>query len=335
MPWIAVALAFVVSLFTVVNAADSDTLDLGAMMQPLSDAGIYREADYHTWCPNIVRGGDGRFYIIYSRWPKKTGDPGWLTDSEIAVAVADKPEGPYRHLQVLLKGAGPGHWDELMAHNPKLYVFGGKYYLYYISSRPGPTRGHIRDSQRIGVAVSDSIFGPYRRCERSLVEPAAPIYNVAVNPAVTATPDGGYLMIVKGDLLPKKPTERVGQRVQAVALADSPLGPFRLLPDPAIADIDTEDAAVWHDRKRGRFYAVFHAHTYIGLITSEDGLHWRRARHYEVTKKEIPRTDGTVLQPSRLERPDVYFENGKPRMFCAGAKVGRDYFCVLVSLGTK
>jgi len=28
----------------------------------------------------------------------------------------------------------------------------------------------------------------------------------------------------------------------------------------------------------------------------------------------------------------ISIDNGKPRMFCAGAKVGRDYFCVLVPL---
>ena len=49
----------------------------------------------------------------------------------IAIATADQLEGPYRHSKVLLTGRGPGHWDELMAHNPKLKRFGDKYYLYY------------------------------------------------------------------------------------------------------------------------------------------------------------------------------------------------------------
>ena len=139
-------------------------------------------------------------------------------------------------------------------------------------------------------------------------------------------------MIIKGDLKPKKPEEKMSQRIQAVALADSPTGPFRLLTEPAIADIDTEDVGVWYDAARKRYYAMFHAHTYIGLITSADGLKWQRARHYEVTKKELRQTAGEPMRPRRLERPDVYLENGRPRMFCAGATLPGEFFCVLIPL---
>lgn len=309
-----------------------DTLDIGKMIDPLGPEGIFREKGFFCWGPNLIAGEDGRYYLAYSRWGHDAGVDAWLTHSEIALAVADKVEGPYRHHSVLLSGRGDGHWDELMTHNPKLKRFGDTYYLYYISSRSGPTRGHIRDSQCTGVAVAEKLIGPYRRFDSPLLAPAEPIYNVAVNPGVTMMPDGRTLMILKGDIEPRQPHEPMPQRVQALAVGESPTGPFELLPAPAIADIDTEDASIWYDQPREQFYAVFHAHTYIGLITSDDGFTWRRANHYRVTGKCLKKSDGSTLVPERLERPSVFIENGQPRALCLGAATGDDWRCLIVPL---
>ncbi len=309
-----------------------DTLNLAAMIQPLTDDSIHRERGWFCWGPNLIRGDDGRTWMVYSRWPGATGAGGWLTDSEIALAVADAPAGPYKRVGVLLRGRGPGYWDELMAHNPKLKRFGDRYYLYYISSRSGPTRGHIRDSQRTGVAVADSLRGPYRRFNEPLVAPTPPIHNVAVNPAVTQMPDGRFLMIIKGDIAPKEPTAPFPQRLQALAVSNSPVGRFEFLPEPAIADIDTEDASIWYDSARETYYAVFHAHRYIGLIASDDGTHWHRARHSVVTGKRLRRADGGVLEPQRLERPGVFIEGDRPRVLCLGGCRGDDWYCLTIPL---
>ena len=309
-----------------------DTLDIGSMIQLLTEDGIFRDEGYFCWGPNLIHGDDGRYYMAYSRWSEETQQAGWLTDSEIALAVADRPEGPYEHVQVLLKGRGPGHWDELMAHNPKLKRFGNKYYLYYISSRPGKTRWHIRDSQRTGVAVADSVLGPYQRFDEPLIGPAPPIHNLAVNPGVTQMADGRYLFIVKGDIEPKQPEDPMPQRIQALGTADSPAGPVKLLPDPAIGGIETEDASIWYDKEREIYYAVFHAHTYIGLTASDDGISWRRAKNYEITGKELRRADGSTLSPNRLERPSVFIEDGEPRVLCLGGATENGWVCILLPL---
>lgn len=309
-------------------------LDLGSAIQPLGPDNLFALEDYYCWCPHLIQGDDARYYLVYSRWPKSSLKGGWLTRSEVAVAVAERPEGPFRHLRVLLQGRGPGHWDELMAHNPKLYRFGGKYYLYYIASRAGDTRGHTRDSQRTGVAVADSLLGPYRRFDRPIIEPAAPVFNLTVNPAVAPMTDGRFLMMIKGDIAPKLPTERMPQRVQGLAVADRPEGPFVLRPELAIRDIDTEDATLWYDPARRRYFAVFHAHQYIGLIESEDGFAWRRAAHYQVTtSNELRRADGTVLRTrAPLQRPGVYVEDGVPRVLTLAIAEEDDWYCVTVPL---
>ena len=312
----------------------TNALDIGSMIQPLPESGVFKVEGFSCWGPQIIKGDDGKYYLIYSRWAKKGGD--WLTTSEIAIAVSEKLEGPYKHLKVLLKGRGEGHWDELMAHNPKLKRFGDKYYLYYISSKKGPTRGHIRDSQRTGVAVSDSILGPFTPSDSPIIEPQKPVFNITVNPGVTEMADGSYLMIIKGDIKPKKPTERMPQRVQGLAVAKSPTGPFQMREDIAIQDIDTEDASIWYDKKRKKYYAVFHAHKYIGLIESKDGFTWKRSEHYKITGNKLQRTDGTFLTTKApLQRPSIYIEDGEPRALCIAVPSPGDWHCVIVPLKKK
>ena len=116
--------------------------------------------------------------------------------------------------------------------------------------------------------------------------------------------------------------------------SDSPTGPFVLEDKPAFADIPTEDVCSWYDKERERFYALFHAHggNFIGLITSTDGIHWKKARHYVVCKKEIPLTDGTIMKVDRMERPFLYLENGKPTMLSFGVKKGNNAFIVFFNL---
>lgn len=307
------------------------SLNIGSMIQPLTPAGVFKVDGYSCWGPQIIKGDDEKYYLVYSRWAEKGGK--WLTSSEIALAVSDKLEGPYQHLKVLLKGRGPGHWDELMAHNPKLKRFGDKYYLYYISSKNGPSRGHIRDSQRIGVAVSDSILGPYTRSEKPIIHPKKPLYNLTVNPGVTEMADGGYLMILKGDIKPRKPSERMPQRVQGLAVSTSPTGPFKMKEEMAIDDIDTEDASIWYDKKRKKYFAVFHAHKYIGLIESKDGAQWQRSEHSIITRNELNRADGSTLRTKApLQRPSIFFEDGEPRALCLAVPSPSDWHCVVVPL---
>lgn len=313
------------------DAQTTDDLNLHAMIQPVDDHNIYKPAGYETWGGNIVKDGD-TYYLVHSRWLTDGGH--WLYTSEIALAVANNPLGPYKPLKVILKGRGEGHWDELTAHNPKVKKFGDKYYLYYISSRSGPTYGHTRDSQRIGVAIAEHITGPYEHLDTPIVEPSKPVFNITVNPGVVKTPQGDFLMILKGDIKPKRPTERMPQRVQGLAKSEQPEGPFRIQPYLALADFDTEDASIWYDQQRKRYYAIFHAHSHIGLITSTDGRHWQKARHYEVTQKTFPGKGNDPYEVRSIERPFVFIEDYQPRVLCLSIRKhgSKAMMCLLVPL---
>lgn len=300
---------------------------------PIGEHAIYTEPGYATWDGNLFK-ENGRYYLIYSRWKSKGGD--WLTSSEACIAESNSLEGPYIHKKVILKGRGPGHWDELNVHNPKLKKFDGKYYLYYISSRSCETRRRIRDSQRTGVAISDSLMGPYKRLDKPIVEPKPPVNNITVNPGVVKRPNGTFVMILKGDKIKNNAsTKRMGQRVQGIALSDSPTGPFEIQPTLAIKDIDTEDASIWYDPNYKAFFAVYHAHTHVGLITSPDGIHWKPATYPTLLKKKVTRTDGTVMNLKCNERPFVFYENGLPAALCISFRRGGNYntgACMIIPL---
>tara|TARA_B110000459_G_C16277196_1_gene344644 strand:- start:20 stop:610 length:591 start_codon:yes stop_codon:yes gene_type:complete len=171
-------------------------------------------------------------------------------------------------------------------------------------------------NQRIGVAVSENINGPWERFDKPILEPSGPISKITCNPAVAKRPDGGYIMIVRGDKPNVKyangkwpgPNELI--RNQAIALSDSPLGPWEIQPKPAVGNLNSEDPAIWYDNKRGRYYGVYHAFGYMGMITSVDGLNWENAKHYKVLDKALTKADGSQIMANRLERPFIYVEDG-------------------------
>ncbi|MFK5973130.1 MAG: glycoside hydrolase family protein [Flavobacteriaceae bacterium] len=328
----------------------TDDLNIKNMIQPLTVEGTFRDSNYYNWGGSIIKGEDGKYHLFYSRWKRETTFYGWLTLSEIAHATSNNPTGPWVYKETALKGRGKGHWDEITAHNPKIKYFEGKYYLYYISTNIGnkpiseenlietskvgyshPNWKILRTNQRTGVAVSNSINGPWQRMDQPLLEPSGPITTLTVNPAIDRGKDGKYYLIVKGD----KPNDKNFTRNQAIATSNSPTGPFIIQEKPVIDYMDTEDMSVWYDDELERFYGVFHAHTYIGLMISNDGLNWTRAQNYNITNKKILLENSSLLIPDRMERPFVYVENSNPTVLCLAIKKGNDSYTIFIPLIKK
>lgn len=87
---------------------------------------VLKSADYYTWGASPVKGDDGKYHLFYSRWKKEYGFLAWVTHSEVAHAVADRPEGPYRFSDLTLPARGAEYWDGLNTHNPTIHRFDGK-----------------------------------------------------------------------------------------------------------------------------------------------------------------------------------------------------------------
>lgn len=328
-----------------------DDLSISSLIQPISEQNFFKLSSYDIWCPSVIKGQDGFYHMFYSRWEHKFTHNGWLPLSEIAQATAPTPVGPWTHQQTVLKGNGGSTWDAVTAHNPKIYRFNKNYYLYYIAtnyggrpfnldtiiqvSKAGP--GHkdwplLRGNQRIGVAVSDALNGPWKRLDKPLLEPAGPIANIANNPAVARGKDGLYYMVAKGD----KPGNKNFVRNQAVAVSASPVGKFIIQPKPVIDYIDTEDMAIWYDKERKLFYGIFHStEGFIGMVCSADGLNWQKAHEYKIMPKALKMTDGSIFKPERMERPDVYIEDGVLKAFYVAVYDKGESFIVCVPLSKQ
>ena len=190
----------------ILSQINTDDLDLANKILEIDEENILRNPLYHNWGSSIIKGKDGKYHLFYAQMSKEIGFRSWLTDGVISHAIADSPAGPYVHKEIVLEGRGPGYWDAYTAHNPRIKYFEGKYYLYYMSTNTGDRllsdkgfdqarngvitnefRALVRMNQRIGVAVSKSINGPWKRLDQPIVEPSGPIAQITCNPATTTT----------------------------------------------------------------------------------------------------------------------------------------------------
>jgi alpha-L-fucosidase len=327
----------------------TDKLFFKDRLEKITNNNIFKTEGYYNWGTSIIKGNDNKYHLFYARWKKEYKFTGWLTKSEVAHAVSDNPYGPWKYVETALEGRGGKNWDAITAHNPKIKKFNGKYYLYYISTHMDElsyneaklieisTTGYshklwkvLRNNQRTGVAVSNSINGPWKRLDNPIIEPTGPISTLTVNPAITQK-NGKYYLIVKGD----KPGEKRFIRNQAVAVSDSPIGPFKMQPKPVIDYMDTEDMSIWYNDKLDYFYGVFHAHHFIGMVSSADGINWKKATEYALMPKRIDLKDGSFLKPHRFERPFMFYEDGEEKVLCLAATGKDESYSIFIPIKPK
>lgn len=308
------------------------------------------DPDYLVWGMSVIRWTDGKYHGYYSRWPRNTKHNGWLTHCEIAHAVADRPEGPFRPTGAVIASRNPGGWDLVNAHNPYVCVADGKICLYYISDKlkgkfeaenaeamPDDqwlkeNRILVRNSQCIGVAIADQPAGPFVRSAKPVLEPHGNFKNIAVNPAVVFR-DGTYTMIFKGD--DTSSAEKF--RIQFVAHSDRAEGPFVVQEKPVFNKVETEDACLWYDRLDKRFYTAVHVmrRPYLSLFSSEKGKQWVAAGDPEFLRKEIRLSDGSVWKPKRMERPFILTDDdGLPVMLYVSVAEGKQNGNIAIPLET-
>lgn len=308
--------------------------NLAAMIQPAPESAKFIDPDYYIWCGSVVRGDDRKYHMFYSRWPRRLGHSAWVTHSEIAHAVADSPNGPFRHSEVVLPRRGKKFWDGLCTHNPTILRAGERYYLYYMGNtgddQAMPTLNWThRNNQRIGVAVAESPFGPWQRFDQPLVDISAdsnaPDSLVANNPAVARRPDGGYLMVYKA-VGKQRPLPFGGPVVHLTATADSPTGPFTKQLKPIFTapgvDFPAEDPFVYWDYAAGRYLAIVkdmsghftRAGKSLALWESHNGFDWKLSGHPLVSTTQILWEDGRSQRLNSLERPQLVFSpDGRPQ----------------------
>ncbi|HRO45746.1 alpha-L-fucosidase [Agriterribacter sp.] len=305
-----------------------DVLFFKDKLQPITEDNIFKTDGYYHSGSSIIKGNDGKYHLFYSRWKKEYSFSGWIVFSEIAHAIADRAEGPWEYKETVLQGGGKEQWDSVMTHNPKIKFFDGKYYLYYssINYRDGtytlsdlkkilqagpsdPKWRILHNSQRISVAVANSPNGPWKRAD-SPIGISGSTTTLKISSDIIQKEDRGYCLIVEDvetDITDVP-------RNQLIAFSDSPVGPFELQKKPLTDFMRSDDISTWYDKKRKHYYAVFPSSSFIGMISSTDGIDWKKATEYVLMPKVIPYQHKDTLHPSQIERPFVYCEQDDPRV---------------------
>jgi hypothetical protein len=292
---------------------------------------------YYVWCNTPFEDPQGRTHVFFSRWPAAKGMGGWINSSEIAHAIAETPEGPFRVTGPVLSPRGPGHWDATTCHNPHITRVGNRYALFYLGNSNGRT-----DTKRIGLALSDSLEGPWQRPDQPLLDvgpKGAWDDHCTTNPSFIRHPNGEYWLYYKSwntaDYESGKPPVR-GNRKYGVAIADRLEGPYRRHPRNPLIDFSgrgesrqCEDAFLW--RQDGRFrmivrdMGVFNHE--VGLyLESNDGLAWSdpTVAYHELSHYvEQPPRPRHLNRYGRLERPQLLLRNGKPAYLFGASQGGR------------
>ncbi len=323
-------------------------LNIGAMVQPVPLSNKFIDPGYYVWCGSVTKGKNGKFYMLYSRWPLKDGFYSWPVTSEIAVAVSDVPAGPFKHLKVALPARGTKFWDGSATHNPAVINHNGKYYLYYMGTsstaeikQPVPASGnwwHYRNSQRIGVAVADSPDGEWKRLDHPVLSVSADstAYDALMvsNPAACFNDKGQVILLYKQVC---KNGKINGGRVRfGVAFADSPFGPFVKhnkqifeASDGAKEWMVAEDPFVWF--QEGTYLAIVRdvVGKFTGdagafaLMVSGNGYDWQPAKNPKVIGSKFLLADGEKSF-SQLERPCLYLENGMPQFLYGATRANQE-----------
>lgn len=312
---------------------------------PVDDkCSVFQDEDYYTWGGSPIKGEDGLYHLYYSRWKKEYGFLAWVTHSEIAHAISENAIGPYKFHDLAFPARGAQYWDGLNTHNPTIHYFEGKYYLYYTGNTgDGKNMKHQlnashRNQQRLGVAVSDSPYGPWKRFDRPVIDVSSDsnAYDALMmaNPSITQMPDGRYLMVYKA----------VGKKVLGIwggpvvhlcAISESPVGPFEKLEHPIFtvkeSSFPAEDPYIW--LQDGCYYAIVKdmhgaftsAGRSLALFYSMDGKDWNPTENPLISIPEIHWKNGKITKLTHLERPQLLIENGKPTVLFLAADDMEDY----------
>ncbi|NDV82529.1 glycoside hydrolase family protein [Bacteroides sp. 51] len=306
-------------------------------LAPAPKAPAFECEDYWSWGSSVVKGGDGKYHMFVSRFPKSLPfHPGWMVASEIVHAVSDVPQGPYQFSDVALPARGAQYWDGRSTHNPRILKHNQKYYLIYMGSThpfADPTYNELtltspwcivaRSNKQIGLAVSDSPYGPWKRANQPILGPKPETFYsfFTSNPSPVIQEDGSVMMIFKG----RAHTENGKYSGMSLGIAYAPSieGPYTVLNnDQPIFQVDgqgeAEDPFLW--KGAAGYHVIFKDHVakYTGergggvMAHSTDGINWAVDKDPKAYSKTIEWENGEVAMQGQLERPFILFENNKP-----------------------
>ena len=179
-----------------------------------------------------------------------------------------------------------------------------------------------RSNKRIGLAVADSPYGPWKRFDEPILKTKPnTFYSFLVsNPSPIIQEDGSVMMIFKGRTYIGD--NKFSDMALGMAYAPSIEGPYKVLnDDQPIFQVngqgEAEDPFLWKDNKE--YHAIFkdHVSKFTGeqgggvMAHSKDGIRWTVDKDPKAYSRTVEWEDGKVEMQGQLERPFLLFENGK------------------------
>jgi hypothetical protein len=299
---------------------------------------ILETEGYYVWCNSPIYGPDGKVHVFYSRWPDKYGMGGWINKCEIAHAVAQTPESPFEYVDTVLSPR-EGFFDATTCHNPHIKWVDGKFCLFYMGNSNGKT-----NTKRIGLATSHSLYGPWEKPDKPLLEAGAPGAwddHCTTNPAFLKHPNGQYWLYYKSwntheyETAPKDAAIK-GNRKYGLAIADKMEGPYIKYSGNPVIDFSQhgqnkqlEDAFVWYDNKRFKLIARdmgFFDHNAGLFLESKNGIHWKSPEiaycgvSFYVNEPPAPKH---LKRYGRFERPQLLINDNKPQYIFTASQGGK------------
>lgn len=247
------------------------------------------------WDGRILKDGNGKYHMYASRWSQSAGHNGWF-GSNCVHAVGDSIRGPYVDKGLCYSDAnGQGH--NVMVSQLK----DGKYFVLVSETR----RPAI-------VYTSSSLDGPWTKsgtvsCDANGVNvDASSSSELHSNTTFWVRPDGSILATARHGLV--------------MLSTNGPLGPFKVqgpsvysaTPTSQSPAVFGEDPVLWSSG--GLFHMIYNlwGDRVAYHLTSRDGIHdWvNRGVAFDPQKPFIRHADGTVNKWYKIERPQIYMEDG-------------------------
>jgi hypothetical protein len=235
----------------------------------------------------------------------------------------------------------------MMTHNPTIHKSRDTYLLYftgttYEGERPDPLHQvpmgstriqEVRQNQRIGLATSRSVTGPWVRKDEAILQPRPDHWDAAMttNAAPCVLPDGRVLLIYKSS------SGEGGKLRLGAAMAEHYDAPYERLKDGPIFDFGAsgdhvEDPYVWHNGSSfelimkdmnggicGERFGGVHA-------VSNDGINWDVSKQPLAYSRTVRWNDGSVTLQGHVERPQLLIRDGQPTHFFAATANGTSVF---------
>lgn len=330
----------------------SDCSQLSFKPAPISSCG--KACAYHamdekntSWGGSVIKGEDGKYYMATAEMANGCGLGSWTTNSQVAMAVASTPEGPYVKQQVVVPpwshnpqivraidgtfliftlGNGTSHGQMKHCSKSGHLAAAPEHYTSTEEEAAREVRGRGSSNKSVGFTIhyAKSLKGPWNAWNATIPNFRSEDNMDNWNPAPVVLPDGRIRIMVHTD-----PKPWAGE---VIIEAEHWQGPYMRITDDVMGYCSKcqEDPFMWVD-KRGHWHALVHkmfdpaGSSPIpspgwagGLIFSKDGLVWSEMKRCYSTNIKLE--NGEMLVTKRRERPKLIFDsNGIPTHLTNGA----------------